>query len=82
MPLDGRQHDWPGRFVEHIRILEHFSTFGHDPFGIGLQHPAANQIVMAIHRSGVVAVQARPEQANVMKYLKYRSLAVAARLGV
>jgi hypothetical protein len=49
MPPDGRQHHWPGNFVEHIRILEHFSTFCYDAFGVGLQQPAANQIVMPIH---------------------------------
>jgi hypothetical protein len=56
MPLDGRQHYWPRVMVEYIRILEHFSTFCHDAFRIGLQTPAANQIVMSIHRSRLVAV--------------------------
>ncbi len=59
MPLDGRQHHWPGGFVEYIRILEHFSPFCYDTFGVGFQHPVANQIVMPIHRSRFVAVQAR-----------------------
>ena len=59
MPLDGRQHHWPGDFVEYIRILAHFSTFCCDTFGVGLQPPAANQIVVPIHRSRFVAVQAR-----------------------
>src|SRR5512142_3300030 len=60
MPLNGRQHHGPGCLVEYIGILEHLSTFHHDTFGIGLQAPAANQIVIPIHRSGLVAVQARP----------------------
>jgi hypothetical protein len=36
MPLDGRQYHCPARFVEHIGILEHFSTFCHDALCIGL----------------------------------------------
>ena len=61
MPLDGGQHHGPGAFGEYIRILEHISTFCHDTFGIGLQQPAADQIVLAIHQSRFVAVQASPE---------------------
>jgi len=42
MPLDGRQYHRPAPLVEHIGSLEHFSTFCHDAFCIGLQQPAAN----------------------------------------
>ena len=58
MPPDGRHYHCPTRLVEHIGILEHFSTFCQDALCIGLQTPAANQIVSPIHRSRFVAVQA------------------------
>ena len=40
-------------------MLEHGSTFCDRTFAVGLQQPATHEIVMAIHRSRFVAVQAR-----------------------
>lgn len=56
MPLQGLEHHYPARWVEHKGLLEHLSTFYHDALWIGLQQPAAHQIVMSIHRARFVAV--------------------------
>lgn len=41
MPLNGRHYHRPTRLVEHIGMLDHFSTFCQDALCIGLQSPTA-----------------------------------------
>jgi hypothetical protein len=55
--------------VEEIGRLVHLLAFHRDTFGIGFRQPASGHIVVPVDRTGFIAVQMRPIQAKVMKYL-------------
>ena len=56
MPLQGLENHYTACWVEHKGLLEQWSTFYQDALWIGLQQPAANPMVMSIHRAQFVAV--------------------------